>query len=140
MPIGGVAVVAKDTWAAIKGRAALKITWDDGAHGTYDSAAYRKELEEAVKKPGGSSPFRFIATGRELPSQSTTTCSGWMRASSVSRVARRFWNSLGHTLNPARSAFPSTNSTDNRRMSPHAGFITSTVNAGGGSSPAFRGF
>ena len=29
-PLGGVAVVAKNTWAAMKGREALKITWDDG--------------------------------------------------------------------------------------------------------------
>ncbi len=53
MPVGGVVVVAKDTWAAIQGRKALKIDWDDGPHGTYDSAAFRNELEAAVKKPGG---------------------------------------------------------------------------------------
>ena len=29
-PLGGVAVVAQNTWAAIKGRNALKIEWDDG--------------------------------------------------------------------------------------------------------------
>lgn len=53
MPVGGVVVVGRDTWAAIKGRAALKIDWDDGAHGGYDSEAFRTELEAAVKKPGG---------------------------------------------------------------------------------------
>jgi len=53
MPVGGVVVVGKDTWAAIKGRNALKIDWDDGVHGSYDSASYRAELEAAVKKPGG---------------------------------------------------------------------------------------
>ena len=53
MPVGGVVVVAKDTWAAIQGRKALKIDWDDGPHGSYDSAAFRNELEAAVKKPGG---------------------------------------------------------------------------------------
>jgi isoquinoline 1-oxidoreductase beta subunit len=53
MPIGGVVVVAKDTWAAIQGRNALKIEWDDGAHGGYDSAAYRAELEATVRKTGG---------------------------------------------------------------------------------------
>ena len=35
-PSGGIAVVADNTWAAIKGRKALKITWDDGPHATYD--------------------------------------------------------------------------------------------------------
>lgn len=53
MPVGGVVVVGKDTWAAIQGRKALKIDWDDGPHGTYDSEAFRNELEAAVKKPGG---------------------------------------------------------------------------------------
>jgi len=51
-PLGGVAVVARNTWAALKGREALKLTWDDGAHASYDSAAYRKELEETARRPG----------------------------------------------------------------------------------------
>lgn len=51
-PLGGVAVVAKNTWAAIKGREALKIQWDDGPNVAYDSIAYRKELEAAALKPG----------------------------------------------------------------------------------------
>jgi isoquinoline 1-oxidoreductase beta subunit len=51
-PLGGVAVVAKNTWAAIKGREALKITWDDGPNASYDSATYRATLEEAARKPG----------------------------------------------------------------------------------------
>src|SRR6185295_15900872 len=29
-PLAGVAVIAKNTWAALKGRDALKIVWDDG--------------------------------------------------------------------------------------------------------------
>jgi isoquinoline 1-oxidoreductase subunit beta len=53
LPIGGVVVVAKDTWAAIKGRSLVKIEWDDGEHASYDSAAYRAELEAAVQKTGG---------------------------------------------------------------------------------------
>ncbi len=51
-PVGGVAVVAANTWAAIKGREALVVHWDDGAHGTYDSAAYKAQLEETAGKPG----------------------------------------------------------------------------------------
>ncbi|NML47479.1 xanthine dehydrogenase family protein molybdopterin-binding subunit [Ramlibacter sp. G-1-2-2] len=52
-PVGGVVVVGKDTWAAIKARRALKIEWDDGPHGSYDSEAFRGEIEQAVLKPGG---------------------------------------------------------------------------------------
>ena len=51
-PLGGVAVVARNTGAAIKGRDALKVVWDDGANAKYDSAAYRLELEAAVRQPG----------------------------------------------------------------------------------------
>ncbi len=51
-PLGGVAVIARNTWAAIQGRKALKIVWDDGPNASYDSAAYRKTLEAAAGKPG----------------------------------------------------------------------------------------
>jgi len=51
-PLGGVAVIAKSTWAALKGRDALKITWDAGPNKAYDSKAYRAQLEESVRKPG----------------------------------------------------------------------------------------
>jgi isoquinoline 1-oxidoreductase beta subunit len=51
-PLGGVAVIARNTWAAIEGRSKLNIQWDDGPNHVYDSAAYRKQLEEAVRRPG----------------------------------------------------------------------------------------
>src|SRR6516162_5427710 len=51
-PIGGVAVIARNTWAAIQGRDALTIKWDDGPHAIYDSAAYKAQLEETARKPG----------------------------------------------------------------------------------------
>lgn len=50
-PLGGVAVVATNTWAAMQGRKALKITWDDGPHASYNSATYRAELEAAARRP-----------------------------------------------------------------------------------------
>ena len=45
-------MVAQNTWAAIKGREALVVEWDAGVNGGYDSVAYRKQLEEAARKPG----------------------------------------------------------------------------------------
>jgi isoquinoline 1-oxidoreductase subunit beta len=51
-PLAGVAVIAKSTWAAMKGREALKITWDDGPNANFDSVSYKAHLEEAVRKPG----------------------------------------------------------------------------------------
>ncbi|MGJ4948053.1 molybdopterin cofactor-binding domain-containing protein [Bradyrhizobium sp. HKCCYLS20291] len=51
-PLGGVAVIARNTGAAIKGRDALKIEWEDGPNAAYDSVAYRAELEAAARQPG----------------------------------------------------------------------------------------
>ncbi len=51
-PLAGVAVVATNTGAAIKAREALKIEWDDGPHGEYDSDVYRSQLEKAARSPG----------------------------------------------------------------------------------------
>ena len=51
-PLGGVAVIAKNTWAAIKGREALKIVWDDGPNKSYDSDTYKAMLQANVRKPG----------------------------------------------------------------------------------------
>ncbi len=51
-PLGGVAVIAENTFAAIKGRSQLEIQWDDGPNASYDSVQYRKTLEAAAAKPG----------------------------------------------------------------------------------------
>jgi isoquinoline 1-oxidoreductase beta subunit len=51
-PLGGVAVIARNTSSAMKGRAALKIEWDDGPNRDYDSVAFRATLEELARKPG----------------------------------------------------------------------------------------
>jgi isoquinoline 1-oxidoreductase beta subunit len=50
-PLGGLAVVADNTWAAFQGRKALKVAWNAPADGGYDSAAYRKELEAKASQP-----------------------------------------------------------------------------------------
>ncbi len=51
-PLGGVAVIAKNTWAAIRGRDALKIVWDDGPNKSYNSDTYKAMLLDHVRKPG----------------------------------------------------------------------------------------
>jgi isoquinoline 1-oxidoreductase subunit beta len=51
-PLGGIAVVARNTWAAIQGRERLEIEWEDGPNAGYSSDAYRAQLEEAARKPG----------------------------------------------------------------------------------------
>ena len=49
--LGGVAVIAENTWAAIKGRKALKVEWSKSTHASYDSDEYKKSLLETVHKP-----------------------------------------------------------------------------------------
>lgn len=51
-PLGGIAVIADDTWSAFQGRDKLKIKWEDGPNASYNSADYRKELLEISHKPG----------------------------------------------------------------------------------------
>lgn len=51
-PLAGVAVIARNTWAAIKGREALTVAWEAGPNGSYASDAYRRSLEAAAAKPG----------------------------------------------------------------------------------------
>lgn len=51
--VGGVAVLASSTWAAMEGRKKLKVEWaDNPAHASFESNAYKKELFDSVHKPG----------------------------------------------------------------------------------------
>lgn len=45
---GGVAVVADSTWAAMRGRDALEIAWDEGPAATESSAALAKRMAEGL--------------------------------------------------------------------------------------------
>jgi isoquinoline 1-oxidoreductase beta subunit len=52
MPVGGVAVLGRNSWAVMQGRARLKVEWDDGPNAEYESKSYLKELLQAVRSPG----------------------------------------------------------------------------------------
>ncbi|HMA08776.1 MAG TPA: molybdopterin cofactor-binding domain-containing protein, partial [Ramlibacter sp.] len=47
----GVAVVAKDTWSAIRGRLALKVTWDEGPEADLSTEQIEKTLLEKSTAP-----------------------------------------------------------------------------------------
>lgn len=51
-PLGGIAVIASNTWSAQQGREKLKITWDFGPNANHDSTTYRAALEATAKQPG----------------------------------------------------------------------------------------
>jgi isoquinoline 1-oxidoreductase beta subunit len=74
-PLGGIAVVASNTHAAIKGREALKIVWDDGPNASYDSKAYRAQMEEAgrnaakVVRNEGDPEKAFASAARKISAE-----------------------------------------------------------------------
>lgn len=59
----GVAVVAENTWAALRGREALEIEWTPSKDGEFDSASHMKVLEEITSEPGIT--IRKDGRGRE---------------------------------------------------------------------------
>jgi len=50
--LGGIAVIATNTWAAFKGKEALRIEWDFGANEIYDSEKYMNQITDNVHKQG----------------------------------------------------------------------------------------
>lgn len=50
--LGGAAVIADNSWAALQGRKKLKVEWDLGENASYDSATYKKLLLDTAREPG----------------------------------------------------------------------------------------
>lgn len=48
----GVAVLAEDTWAAMQGRAALRVQWDERDAETRSTGAILSQYREAARRPG----------------------------------------------------------------------------------------
>ena len=48
----GVAVVATGSWAALEGREALRVVFEDGAHAEFSSELHSRRLREGMEKPG----------------------------------------------------------------------------------------
>lgn len=70
--LGGVAVIADSTWAAMQGRKKLQVKWDFGTHAGFDSAAYKNELLATARQPQkvmravGNVDAEFAKGGRTL--------------------------------------------------------------------------
>lgn len=50
--LGGVAVIATNSWSALEGRKALKVTWTQADNSQHDSSLYLKSLVERVQQSG----------------------------------------------------------------------------------------
>jgi isoquinoline 1-oxidoreductase subunit beta len=74
-PLGGVAVVADNTWAAFQGRKKLSVVWDHGPNAAYNSNEFRKELQETARHPGkvmrneGDVDAEFAKGGKTVESE-----------------------------------------------------------------------
>jgi len=69
-PLGGIAVIADNTWAAFEGRKKLQIDWENGPNAAYDSRLYRQQLRTTSLQPGrvaravGDADAEFAKGGR----------------------------------------------------------------------------
>ncbi len=49
--LGGIAVIADNTWAAIQGRNKLKIEWDHGKNAAYNTLEHEKLFKKSLENP-----------------------------------------------------------------------------------------
>lgn len=124
-PLGGVAVIARNTGAAIKGRDALKVVWDDGANAKYDSRSptaprwktppptslvVRKEgdVDAALKSADGVTGLSIICRISPVPAWSRRSRLPTSRATRP-RSGRRCRAPVAPgRMSPRRSASPKT--------------------------------
>lgn len=67
--LGGVAVIADNTWSAFRGRDVLDVVWNEGRNADFDSDQAASELRETAQSPGkilldvGDVDMRFARPG-----------------------------------------------------------------------------
>jgi isoquinoline 1-oxidoreductase beta subunit len=50
-PLGGVAVIGRNTWSVLQGRRQLKVEWNDGPNSSYTSTPFKAMMIEKVRQP-----------------------------------------------------------------------------------------
>jgi isoquinoline 1-oxidoreductase beta subunit len=72
----GVAVLAADTWSALKGRRALNVVWDEGPNTTLTSADIRRQFEELANAgatvmgtPAGDALAALASAGKRITAE-----------------------------------------------------------------------
>ena len=93
-PLGGVAVIADNTWAALKGRRQLKVEWNDGPHGAFESEAFKKQLLATVAEAGQGLPQprqrrRRVREGRQGARGDVLHAAGGARVDGAARGGGR---------------------------------------------------
>lgn len=72
---GGVAVVADSSWAAMKGREALEISWNEGANSSLNSSSVQQWFEEQTAIAEGNSQAGYLEAVYGMPFLAHTTMS-----------------------------------------------------------------
>lgn len=54
--LGGIAVIASNTWSAFQGKNNLTIDWDMGVNGSYDTTKFREKIINRVQNPAKVTP------------------------------------------------------------------------------------
>jgi isoquinoline 1-oxidoreductase beta subunit len=70
----GIAVLAKDTWTALSGRRALKVTWSESPNTAFSSAVIRERFTQLFAESGNVATNRGDAPGVIAASPSPIRC------------------------------------------------------------------
>jgi isoquinoline 1-oxidoreductase subunit beta len=117
----GVAVVARNTWAAQTGRNALKVTWDESAGAQLDSEAVLARYRELSAQPG--TPFATPAAGSDAAAARTIeasyefpflahapmepqSCVAWLHDGQLETWAGHQFPSIDHQLAAKAAGLP----------------------------------
>jgi len=68
---GGIAVVARHTWAALEGRRRLRIRWRSGPHVHESTAGHRRDMAAALDRTGGETIHRAGDPDAQLTAAAT---------------------------------------------------------------------
>jgi len=116
----GVAVVASSTWAALQGRRALKVTWDESASRDFDSEALLARYRAMATQPGtpftkpvaaSSAPARTIEAVYEFPFLAHATmepmnCVAWLHDGMLETWSGHQFPTFDHMLAAKAAGLP----------------------------------
>ena len=102
LPWNGVAVIADSTYAALRGREALEVTWDAGHAARESTATLRKQFEDGIKSARSihdagnveralASPAKTIEATYELPYLAHAAMEPLNAVASVTAAGAEFW-------------------------------------------------
>jgi isoquinoline 1-oxidoreductase beta subunit len=116
----GVAVVASNTWAAMQGRRALNVTWDESASKGFDSEALLARYRTMAARPGApftkpvassAAPVRSVEAVYEFPFLAHATmepmnCVAWLHDGELETWSGHQFPTFDHMLAAKAAGLP----------------------------------